>query len=123
MEKNRNTLIIMLALVLFLFVGYQTFGYIYSEFLYPPKYEISIVEGDEEVIKQFRQFEGNDRIIVIENMSKQEFLDKYGKTELAEIKSSPLVRIYKYTSVKTGKVELATINVNEAIDYLTEELK
>lgn len=123
MKKNRKTFFIMLSLVLFLFVGYQIFGYIYSEFFYPPKYEISIVEGDDETIKQFRQFEGNNRIIVIENMSKQEFLDKYGMTELEDIKVPPLVSIYKYTSVKTGKVGLETINVNEAIDYLTEELK
>lgn len=113
----------MIGIFLLLFVGYKAFGFIYSEFLYPPKFEIIIVDGNTETTEQFKQFKDNERVIGIENVSKQEFIRNKSKSNRTEIKGTPFISLFKYTSVKTAEVGLETSSVDEAIDYLKEELK
>lgn len=124
MNKNRKKLFIIIGFISFLIVGYQSINYLYSEYLYPPQFEITIVNGNEEIISQFKQrYEGHDRIIgMIENVSQQELLNS-GRTNLTEINKAPLVSIFKYTSVKTAEVGLETYDIKEAISYLEKELR
>lgn len=112
-----------LVICLILFVGFNATNAVIDK-TRPHKYAITIVQGDELTIQEFKQLESDypEEIMIVENINSFEELSP-SMTMERELKETPFINIFVNTGVKTGYIGLDTYDIEEAISYLESRLE